>query len=533
MGYPKTLKEEQLQEDDYEYGLEQTYYQMKSTNKKDTLDDYTYVKIETNKNKNISDQGNFKGRGYRIYEKQAKLKNQELKYTYKYGATGTQKTPIIYNEQITGMTLLAEVEKTDKEEVKVNLRIDKGKNGDNIPALGGKYVGPWIKHFINVLAVVLLLLVGVVFVASPASLLTNISDELIRTGTLGASVVNDAEVISATGEFSKGNILIFWTTLIFLYYILATLLPIDKIIGKIYPYFGGLLMFMTFGMLFGLLFEGIPLFQTYGTDLSITDFFTNFYPAGEQAKNPIWPILFITVACGAVSGFHATQTPLMARCVENEKEARFVFYGAMITEGIIALIWCMVGVSFYDDRIALQEAIAAGSPSKVVYDSAISMLGWFGGLLAILGVVILPITSGDTAFRAARLIISDFLNYSQKKLTNRLVISIPLFVVGFIVSKIDFSILWRYFGWANQATAAVTLWIAAAYLLKMRKLHWICTIPAMFMTMVCATYLFFAEIGFKLSYDVSVYCSMALTLVISVAFFLTIKPMSKEEIEKL
>lgn len=406
-------------------------------------------------------------------------------------------------------------------------------NGDNIPALGGKYVGPWIKHFINVLAVVLLLLVGVVFVASPASLLTNISDELIRTGTLGASVVNDAEVISATGEFSKGNILIFWTTLIFLYYILATLLPIDKIIGKIYPYFGGLLMFMTFGMLFGMLFEGIPLFQTYGTDLSITDFFTNFYPAGEQAKNPIWPILFITVACGAVSGFHATQTPLMARCVENEKEARFVFYGAMITEGIIALIWCMVGVSFYDDRIALQEAIAAGSPSKVVYDSAISMLGWFGGLLAILGVVILPITSGDTAFRAARLIISDFLNYSQKKLTNRLVISIPLFVVGFIVSKIDFSILWRYFGWANQATAAVTLWIAAAYLLKMRKLHWICTIPAMFMTMVCATYLFFAEIGFKLSYDVSVYCSMALTLVISVAFFLTIKPMSKEEIEKL
>lgn len=406
--------------------------------------------------------------------------------------------------------------------------------GENIPGLGGKYIAPWVKYFMEILAIVLLLLVGVVFVTSPASLLTNITDELLHTGTLGAGAVNEAVAVTSSDSFfNKTNLLTIFTIIIFLYYILATLLPVDKIIGKVYPYFGGLLMFMTCGMLFGLLFEGIPMFRSFTTDVSWDDFLKNFYPASQQDNMPIWPLLFITITCGAVSGFHATQTPLMARCVENEKEGRSIFYGAMITEGVIALIWCMVGLSFYEDRSLLAEAIKLGSPSKVVYDSAISMLGWFGGLIAILGVVVLPITSGDTAFRAARLIIADFFKYDQKTLHHRLIVAVPLFVLGFVISKIDFSVLWRYFGWANQTTATVTLWIAAAYLYrKRRKAHWVCTLPAIFMTMVCGTYIFFAPIGLGLSYGVSVWCAVALTVALTIAFF-TLKPYSQKEIASM
>lgn len=391
--------------------------------------------------------------------------------------------------------------------------------GANVPYLAGKYLGRPAKHFMNIIAILLLLLVGVVFVASPASLLTNITSDLMNSGAVGAAAVSDES------GAAKGNILIMWTAIIFIYYIIATLVSIDKIIGRVYPFFGALLLFMTCGMLFGLFFEGIPFFRTLGGDINLADFITNMHPKDA----PIWPLLFITIACGAISGFHATQSPLMARCTENEKEGRFIFYGAMIGEGIIALIWCMVGLSFYNDQATLAEAIQIGTPSKVVYDAAIGMLGVFGGVLAVLGVVILPITSGDTAFRAARLLIADFFKYDQRNLVKRLTIALPLFAIGFWVSTIDFSILWRYFGWANQTTAMVMLWTAAAYLFRHQKFHWVCTIPAVFMTLVCSTFLLNAPIGFGLDYQLSVWLGGAVTAVAVIAFFMLLKPISADE----
>ncbi|BFQ93643.1 carbon starvation protein A [Gallibacterium anatis] len=377
--------------------------------------------------------------------------------------------------------------------------------GASVPNLAGKYIGAPVKHFMNALALVLLVLVGVVFVISPAGLLTNITMD------------NFGESLS----LDRADTLVTWTTIIFVYYIIATLVPIDKIIGRIYPLFGALLLFMSFGMFFALLFEDKALFHTIG-DMSFSKFFENAHPNNL----PIWPLIFVTIACGAVSGFHATQSPLMARCMENEKEGRFVFYGAMIGEGIIALIWCMVGLTFYDSPALMNDAINAGTPSKVVYDSATHMLGYFGGILAVLGVVVLPITSGDTSFRAARLIVAEFFKIDQRNLVKRLMIAIPLFILGFIISKLDFQVIWRYFGWANQTTAMVMLWTAAAYLYRYHKFHWICTIPAIFMTMVSATFLAYAKIGFGLSYETSVWVGVALTVVAIVCFFTMLKPIA-------
>lgn len=390
--------------------------------------------------------------------------------------------------------------------------------GANVPFIAGKFLGKPIKHFMNGFAVLLLLLVGVVFVASPASLLTNITSDIINSGGVSAGAVNDE------AEVAKGTILVVWTTIIFVYYIIATLVPVDKIIGKVYPFFGALLLFMTFGMLFGLIFNGIPFFQTVGGEsITLVDFFRNMHPNGA----PIWPLLFITIACGAISGFHATQSPLMARCTQNEKEGRFIFYGAMIAEGVIALIWCMVGLSFYDSTASFQEALK-GTPSKVVYDSAVGMLGLVGGIIAVLGVVILPITSGDTSFRAARLLIAEFLKFDQRPFAKRLMIAIPLFAIGFLVSLVDFQILWRYFGWANQTTATITLWAGSAYLYRTGKFHWVATLPAIMMTTVCSTFILNAQIGLGLDYTISVWGGLAIAALCTGLFFKLLKPMPKE-----
>lgn len=403
--------------------------------------------------------------------------------------------------------------------------------GASMPYLSGKYLGNGFKHFVNVLAVVLLILVGVVFVASPAQLMSVITMDVF--GTPSAEVITDnaqaATVATQTANtvfgMTKETIIVVWTAIIFVYYIVATLLPIDKIIGRVYPFFGALLLFMSLGMVYGLLSNELAssddyFFRAFEGGITFDGFFSNFHPS----QNPIFPLLFLTITCGALSGFHATQTPLMARCAMNESEGRFIFYGAMITEGIIALIWCAAAISFYESVPALQEAIKAGSPSKVVYDSSIGYLGVIGGVFAVLGVVVLPITSGDTAFRAARLIIAEFFNFEQKTLAKRLMIAIPMFVVGFVVSKVDFQILWRYFSWANQMVAAIMLWTAAAYLYRYRKLHWICTLPAMFITTACMTYLAFnADVGFGLPYQLSVYIGVGLTAVLSVCFFVFVK----------
>ncbi|MGY3942453.1 carbon starvation CstA family protein [Aeromonas tecta] len=351
--------------------------------------------------------------------------------------------------------------------------------GASVPTVVGEHLGTTAKHFMNLFAVVLLMLVGVVFVLSPAGLLANLTS----------------------------TSLVYWIAAIFAYYILATIVPIDKIIGRFYPIFGALLVFMSVGLIVGLIVSGKGFYNT-GMD------FSNLHPT----ELPLWPLLFITIACGAVSGFHATQSPLMARCMQNEKSGRFIFYGAMIGEGIIALIWCTLGLSFYDSTEALNATLASGGPAAVVHEVSTSLLGTIGGILAILGVVILPITSGDTAFRSARLIIADFLKLTQKPMAKRLLIAIPMFILGFIISKAEFEVIWRYFGWANQTTAVVMLWTAAAYLIKEGKLHWVCTLPAMFMTAVVITYLANAPIGFGLAMNVSTVIGLVGTVLVTLAF---------------
>ena len=416
--------------------------------------------------------------------------------------------------------------------------------GATMPYLAGKFLGRPVKVFINTLALVLLLLVGVVFVSSPAQLMGTITMDLLGASQ-GALQLGDAEAVHHAVEaggikvwgMDKATVVAVWTIIIFAYYILATLLPIDKIIGRIYPLFGALLLFMSVGMVYGLVsahfsaVDPIEFFRTINADgqgLTLEKFTQNFQVKGDV---PIWPLLFLTISCGALSGFHATQSPLMARCTENEKEGRFIFYGAMIGEGVIALVWCAVGLSFYDSLPDLLAAIKAGSPSKVVYDSSIHFLGLVGGIFAVLGVVVLPITSGDTAFRAARLVIAEFFHLEQKTLAKRLIIAVPLFVVGYIVSKVDFSILWRYFTWANQTTAMVMLWTAAAYLYRYNKFHWVCTIPAAFISTVCFTYLAYNKIGFGLDYQLSVYIGLGLTVLCLVLFFTQLKPLGDRDEE--
>ena len=332
--------------------------------------------------------------------------------------------------------------------------------GQSIPEVVGDFLGMPARQVMRLFSVILLLLVGVVFVLGPAKLLTKL------TGFNTQILVG----------------------IIFLYYFAATILPIDKIIGRLYPVFGALLLFMSFGVFFGIAFNSnIEM-------LPNLDFFTNTHPGDK----PIWPLLFITLSCGAISGFHSTQSPLMARCIRNESKGRLVFYGAMIAEGVIALIWAAASLSFYDSPEALNAVIASGSPAAVVDGVCKSLLGPVGGFLAVMGVIVLPITSGDTAFRSTRLIIAETLNQEQKLPLKRLMIAIPLFVVAFLISTQDFAVIWRYFGWSNQTLATLVLWAAAVFLAQNNKIHWIASIPATFMTSVVFAFILQAKIGFGL-----------------------------------
>lgn len=335
--------------------------------------------------------------------------------------------------------------------------------GKSIPDVVGYQLGNGFKQFMRVFSIVLLLLVGVVFVLGPAKLLGNMSGMAVPV----------------------------WVAIIFGYYFLATILPIQKIIGRLYPLFGAVLIFMAVGLTAALIFKGYQFFP----ELTLS----NIHPKDL----PLWPLMFITIACGAVSGFHATQSPLMARCVTNEKYGRPLFFGAMIGEGIIALIWATLGMSFYSGAEALNTALGQGGPAYVVNEISTTLLGPVGGLLAVIGVIILPISSGDTAFRSARLIIADFLNMPQKLAPKRLLLAVPLFAVGYLVSLAEFGMIWRYFGWANQTLATIVLWTGAAYLIREAKNHWIATVPATFMTAVAATYLGYAEIGFSLPLQIA------------------------------
>ncbi len=356
--------------------------------------------------------------------------------------------------------------------------------GWSIAELSGIYLGNGAKWGMRLFSVLLLLLTGTVFVNSPAALIARLTP-----------MENDTML---------------WVVVILLYYVLATLLPIDKVIGKLYPVFGTVLIVMAVGILGGTIFGGYHV-----PELTLQ----NLHPQGL----PVWPYMFVTVACGAISGFHATQSPMISKCITSEKVGRKVFYGAMLSESVIALVWAAGGVAFYGATGGLNEALTNLGQSGVVYDISTGMLGMVGGILAIIGVIACPITSGDTAFRSARLILSEMFHLNQKPIKNRLVVTIPLLAVAAVLTQLDFNVLWRYFSWSNQTLAMISLWVATAYLLKTHEnkmMSLVTALPATFMSAVSMTYILMAKEGFRLGAGVG-YPVGIVFAVACFAFYLT------------
>ncbi len=328
-------------------------------------------------------------------------------------------------------------------------------DGLSITEIVARYLGKGAGAFMRIFSVLLLILVGVVFVVSPA------------------------DILSAKFDILSKN---WWLAIIIIYYFVATLLPVDKLIGKIYPLFGVALVLMALGLL------GVLLFGEYKIpDMTLENLHLN------KENLPLVPTLFITIACGAISGFHATQSPLMARCVNNERECRFVFYGSMISESVIALIWAAISMAFFYEDGGVSAVMAGHTPAWAVNEISNTTLGVVGGILAILGVVAAPITSGDTAFRSARLIIADVFHIEQKTKWKRLAIALPLFTAGMALTFVDFDVVWRYFAWTNQALASVVLWCIVVYLHLEKSNYWVALIPAVFMTYICASFIFVSK----------------------------------------
>src|SRR5690606_3911561 len=286
--------------------------------------------------------------------------------------------------------------------------------------------------------------------------------------------------------------------IILFYYILSTVLPIDKVIGRLYPVFGAIFLIMTVALGVAMVYGGLPV-----PELSIGTFTDN--PHVHADEFPVFPMLFVTVACGAVSGFHATQSPLIARCIQHEGQGRSVFYGTMVTEGVVAMIWAAVSMSYfggiYELNIFMDER--AGNAAVAVNEICTGLLGRIGGILALVGVVVAPITSGDTAFRSARLLFADIFKIGQKAMKNRLTLALPMFVIAYIISLMDFGVVWRYFAWTNQTSAPGVLWTITAYLIRTGKNYWIALIPAAFMVNVVVSYILIAPEGFSLASSVA------------------------------
>ena len=343
--------------------------------------------------------------------------------------------------------------------------------GASISEVTGTYLGPTMKTVMRVFAVILLIMVGTVFAVGPAGLLVKLLSEKGVTGPLAQTTV--------------------WLAIILIYYFIATFISIDKIIGKIYPVFGICLIVMAVGVSIGLPMHGYKIPEIWNN-------FRSMHPAGT----PVWSFMFITVACGAISGFHATQSPLMARCLKSERQGHFVFYGAMVAEGCIALVWAAAGCSLYEVTGGLNtglQTVLADGQSAAIYDVCAKTMGSIGVILAMLGVIACPITSGDTAFRSARLTLSDWFQIDQESYANRLKLCIPVLGVGAVLGFgntlgfIDYSVIWRYFSWTNQTLAMIVLWAGAMYLAKEKKNYWVCAVPATFMSAVSITYFVMAK----------------------------------------
>lgn len=357
--------------------------------------------------------------------------------------------------------------------------------GASLPEIVGNNLGINLKRVMTVFSCVLLILVGAVFISTPAAIIAALTPDYLDKW--------------------------FWVVAIFIYYLLATLLPIDKLIGNLYPLFGLALLFMALGIMAVMIFD-----PSVTIPASFSDSF------GTHSANPIFPMMFVSIACGALSGFHATQSPMMARCLTNERLARPIFYGAMVAEGIVALIWAAAAIAFTGGYEKLGEYFAThtGGAATIVNDISISWLGALGGVLAILGVVAAPITSGDTALRSTRLIIADTFHLKQSSIGSRLMITIPIFAVVTLLMFIDFDILWRYFAWANQSLAVFTLWAVTVYLARHRMAWIISFIPAIFMTVVCTSYLLCAPSpeGFGLPVSTAVAAGGVLAVILSIIF---------------
>lgn len=363
--------------------------------------------------------------------------------------------------------------------------------GKSLPELVGDQLGAGIRHVMVAFSIVLLILVGAVFVRTPADLLG---------GMTGWSTA-------------------LWAGIIIVYYVLAMLMPIDKLIGKIYPVFGAALLFMGVGLMLYLIFGGVEI--PHGIDAGL---------AGRMADDakPIFPMMFVSIACGAISGFHATQSPMMARCIKNERLARPVFYGAMITEGLVALIWAAAAIAFTGgyDQLSAYMAGHGNNAGALVKDISYGWLGTVGGILAMLGVIAAPITTGDTALRSARLIASDFFGIDQRPIYKRLLVSVPIFAACFVLLFIDFDVLWRYFAWSNQTLAVFTLWAATVWLARQHKLYLITLVPALFMTTVSITYIMYAPEGFGLDMTIALTAATVIDVIFLLLFGRWVKCLS-------
>lgn len=355
-------------------------------------------------------------------------------------------------------------------------------DGASISEVCGIYLGELMRNVMRVFSVVLLVMVGTVFAVGPAGLIVT----LFSNSGSGSSLLTNKE---------------FWLWVILAYYFIATFISIDKIIGKIYPLFGICLIVMAVGVAFGIFMN---------PDYVIPEIWNNFHSM-HPSGTPVWSFMFITVACGAISGFHATQSPLMARCMKSEHQGHFVFYGAMVCEGVIALIWASAGCSIYEVTGGLSTGLAAvlaNGQSAAIYDVCAKTMGGIGIALAMLGVIACPITSGDTAFRSARLTLADWFKIDQGSYSKRLMLCVPLLAAGAFIGHLDYTIVWRYFSWTNQTLAMIVLWTASMYLFKEKKNYWITAVPATFMSAVSMTYFFAAgeclNLGTSIAYPVGI-----------------------------